>query len=147
MSQSELPLLDCVDMKTGAPVRMGMLPAWEGKRQKDKTAKNHPYNSNTTRFIANFLEVLVPPPCLGLILLDLQAVQSCYCSLLLLIVPHSLSTRLTQLWVLLKADRGSRISPRKIFRMLLQFLWVAFHSMDLSETLDLQLVFYPCAST
>lgn len=58
---------------------MAMLPAWGGQRQKDKTAKNRPYNTNNTKFTGNFLEVLVSPPCLGLILLDLQAVQSCYC--------------------------------------------------------------------
>lgn len=81
---------------------MGMLPAGEGQRQKDKTAKNRPYNTNNMKFTGNFLEVLVSPPCLGLILLDLLA---CFCSLLLLIVPHSISQGLENFGGLVRADR------------------------------------------
>lgn len=73
--------------------------------------------------------------------------QSCYCPLLLLTAPHSLFTRLTQILVYcLGLRQWSRISPRKIFRTLLQFLCTAFHSVDLSETLDLWHVFYPSAN-
>lgn len=124
---------------------MGMMLAQEGRAEaKRQNSKELPIQYQQCQIYRKFLGVLSSPPYLGLIFLD-HAILS-----LLSTSPHCPTQPFykahTNLVYCLGLIEWNRISPRKIFRTLLQFLCIVFHCMNLSETLDLWHEFYPSAN-
>lgn len=115
---------------------MGMLLAWKGKRQKDRTVKNHAYNTNKkTKSDRKLLGVPDASSLPGTYLAAYvgQAV------LLLLSTSPNCPTLLfykayMSLFYCLGLMEWNSVLPRKSFRTLLQFFCIVFHIMDPSKT-------------
>ena len=126
---------------------MGMLLAWKGQRQKDKTVKNHPYNTNNnTKSDRKLLGgpdasslpgTYLAGPAGQAILLLLSASPPC--------PAQPFYKAYTSLFYCLGLMEWDSVLPRKSFRTLLQFFCIVFHSVDPSKTHDLWCVFYPSA--